>query len=139
MKVLVYLATKTPTGKNRRKPRVTRIPWAMMSLSVDVSGMSEDPLEGVVDGELESIVFVKSSVFVPESRCCTMVASGSEELGAVVANAQIIFCCVSEFAYEENQPKHCLRQCKSCAYGNSKSKFRLCAACLFEREFNPCI
>jgi len=74
------------------------MPWAMMSLSVDVKGMSEDPLEGVVDGELESIVLVKSSVCVPESRCCAIVASTAEELGADVENAQMICCCVSEFA-----------------------------------------
>jgi hypothetical protein len=72
-----------------------------MSFSVDVKGGSEDPLEGVEgveDGELESIVLVRSSVCVPESRCCVMVASTAAELGAVVENAQMIFCCVSEFA-----------------------------------------
>lgn len=62
VKVLVYLATKTPIGKNRRKPRVVRMPWATMSFSVDVNGMPEDPLAGVEDGVVESSVLVRSSV-----------------------------------------------------------------------------
>lgn len=64
LKVLVYLATKTPIGKNRRNPRPVIVPWAIISLSIDVKGGLEDSSDGVV---LESRDLVKSSVVVPES------------------------------------------------------------------------
>lgn len=51
------------------------------------------------DVEFELILLVKSSVSVPESRCCARLASTDEELGDVVPKAQMMFCCVSEFTY----------------------------------------
>jgi len=77
VKVLKNLAIKAPAGNNNKKPMAEIMACAAMSFCSEVKGMddSEDPLplddEGELeDVELESIVLVRSSVKVPESRCC---------------------------------------------------------------------
>lgn len=62
----------------------------------------DDPLpeedDGLTVDELELVVLVRSRVNVPESLCCSRVASTADEDGAVVPKAQITFCSVSESA-----------------------------------------
>jgi hypothetical protein len=63
-------------------------------------GSSDEEGVGTVGGVEAFMGFVRSSVKVPNPRCCWRVASTAEELGDWTPNPQMTFCFVSEFACE---------------------------------------
>lgn len=81
-------------GRKIRKPSEHRTACAMIFFSVVENGGAEkvDELDGLVLPDPvvpfeEGSVLERSRVNVPEVRCCTMVAAGSEEEGRVVDSA----------------------------------------------------
>lgn len=110
-----YLARSAPAGRRPRKPTTHNSAWATILLWYGCRGRLNEPVldpgvevwvppelrveMGLVGSlELKVRVLVRSSFIVPESMCCTRLASTEELEGLVELYAQMIVCEVSELA-----------------------------------------
>jgi len=91
LNVRMYLANSAPAGNTKRNAMVHMIPCAIINFCVGVKRTAVEDVD-VDDVELEPRGLVRSRVSGPAPMCILMVASMSEDDGAVLLKAHTTFC-----------------------------------------------